>query len=61
MIFGRKSNHLSYVAQHLAMISGRKCNYAGYVAGNLAAIFRQMSRKFVTESHTGLPFKVHMT
>ena len=51
------SNHLSYVARHLATISGRKCNYADYVARNLTAISRQMSRKFVTESHTGLPFK----
>ena len=57
MISGRKSNYLSYLARHLAMISGRKCNYAGYVARNLAAIFRQMSGKFVTESHTRLPLK----
>ena len=60
MISGHKSNHLSYVARHLAMISGRKCNYAGYVARNLAPIFHQVSRQFVTESHTRLPFKASM-
>jgi len=55
MISGRKSNHLSYVARHLAMISGRKFNHASYVARNLATIFRHMSGKFVTASHTRLP------
>jgi len=57
MISGRKSNHLSYVARHLAMISGRKSNHASYVARNLATIFRHMSGKFVTASHTRLPVK----
>ena len=52
MISGRKSNHLSYVARRLAMISGRKSNHGSYVARNLATIFRNMSGKFVTASHT---------
>ena len=35
----------------------RKSNYPSYVAWNLATIFRHMSGKFVTASHSLLPVK----